>query len=96
MAPRTDPLASLGVLGDPTRRAIVRLLRRGARPAGDIAEAFDLSWPTMSYHLRTLVDAGLLEARRNGNRVYYGLRRANLERAGFELLGLARDGRSDD
>jgi DNA-binding transcriptional ArsR family regulator len=58
-------------LADPTRRAVLDLLRQGSRPAGQIAQAFPVSRPAISKHLRLLRRAHLVEERREGrNRVY--------------------------
>ncbi len=48
-------------LADPTRRAVVRLLRRGPLRAGELAEALDLTPPGLSRHLRVLRHAGLID-----------------------------------
>ncbi len=50
----------LGVLADPTRRRVVRLLGEGPRRAGELAEATGTSAPVMSRHLRVLREAGLI------------------------------------
>jgi len=58
-------------LADPTRRAVLDLLRHGAQPAGQIAEAFPISRPAISKHLRQLRKARLVvESRRGRHRVY--------------------------
>ena len=58
-------------LADPTRRAVLDLLRRGAQPAGNIAEAFPVSRPAISKHLRHLRNARLVVETRSGrHRVY--------------------------
>jgi DNA-binding transcriptional ArsR family regulator len=58
-------------LADPTRRAVLDLLRRGGQPAGQIAQAFPISRPAISKHLRLLRRAHLVQERREGrNRVY--------------------------
>ena len=51
-------------LADPTRREIVRTLSGGERRAGELAAATGASAPTVSKHLRVLLDAGLVEDRR--------------------------------
>ena len=48
-------------LADPTRLAVVGLLRKKPRRSGDIAAALSMSRPTMSRHLRVLRKAGLVE-----------------------------------
>src|SRR5215471_4580597 len=63
--------AVFGALADPTRRAVLDLLRRGNLPAGRIAQAFPVSRPAVSKHLRLLRRARLVEERRHGrHRVY--------------------------
>src|SRR5262244_3820159 len=66
-----SPEATFSALADPTRRAVLDLLRRGSQPAGEIARAFPVSRPAISKHLRLLRQAHLVEERREGrNRVY--------------------------
>lgn len=58
-------------LADPTRRAVLDLLRQGSQPAGQIANAFPVSRPAISKHLRLLRRAHLVSQRREGrNRLY--------------------------
>jgi DNA-binding transcriptional ArsR family regulator len=65
---------TLAALADPTRRRVVELLRRQPRRAGELADAFGVSAPAMSRHLRVLRTRGLVEeAREDGDarcRVY--------------------------
>src|SRR5208282_6817726 len=63
--------ATFQALADPTRRAVLDLLRRGRQPAGEIAGAFPVSRPAISKHLRLLRRAHLvLEHREGRHRVY--------------------------
>src|ERR1700686_4446451 len=63
--------ATFQALADPTRRAVLDLLRRGAQPAGQIASAFPVSRPAISKHLRLLRRAHLVREHREGrHRVY--------------------------
>jgi len=58
-------------IADPTRRALLDLLRRGSQQAGEIAGAFSVSRPAISRHLRRLRRAQLVSEHREGrNRVY--------------------------
>ncbi len=60
-----------GALGDPTRRALLELLRAAPRTVNDLARAFPMSRPAISKHLRILREAGLVAERRRGrNRLY--------------------------
>ena len=63
--------ATFQALADPTRRAVLDLLRGGSQPAGQIAGAFPVSRPAISKHLRLLRRAHLVREHREGrNRVY--------------------------
>ena len=50
----------LQALAEPTRLGVVQLLSSGPRRAGELADAFDMSAPTMSKHLRVLLRAGVV------------------------------------
>ena len=66
-----SPETTFQALADPTRRALLDLLRAGSQPAGRIAESFPVSRPAISKHLRLLHRAGLVrEHRRGRHRVY--------------------------
>jgi ArsR family transcriptional regulator, arsenate/arsenite/antimonite-responsive transcriptional repressor len=60
-------------LSDPTRREILGLLRKGERTAGDLAERFDMTKPSMSHHFAVLKEADLITSRRDGQQIWYGL-----------------------
>jgi DNA-binding transcriptional ArsR family regulator len=70
--------AAFGALADPTRRAVLDLLRQGSLPAGVIARAFPVSRPAISKHLRLLRRAHLVRERREGRRRMYQLNPAPL------------------
>lgn len=55
-----------GALAHPTRRAILARLHEGSASAGELAEPFDVSLPTISKHLRVLEAANLIERRVDG------------------------------
>jgi DNA-binding transcriptional ArsR family regulator len=65
--------AAFSALADPTRRAVLNLLRGGSLPAGQIAAAFPVSRPAISKHLRLLRRAHLVRERREGRRRLYQL-----------------------
>ena len=69
----TDLAARLKALADPTRLAILLMLRDrgGSLCACEIEAAFDLSQPTISHHLRRLRTAGLVEAERRGSWMHF-------------------------
>ena len=58
-------------LGDPTRREILKMLKKGSKTAGEIAERFDISPPAISRHLSVLRDAELVDTQRVGKFIVY-------------------------
>ena len=68
-----SPEAAFSALADPTRRAVLDLLRAGTRPAGEIARAFPVSRPAISKHLRLLRHAHLVREKREGRHRLYEL-----------------------
>jgi len=73
-------------LSDPTRRRILGLLRRGDMTAGELAGSFELTWPTISGHLRVLREADLVHADREGTSIRYHLNVSVLEEAMASLM----------
>jgi rhodanese-related sulfurtransferase/biotin operon repressor len=69
------------VLGNPKRLELLDLLAQGPRSVEDLAAAAALGMSTCSAHLQTLREAGLVETRRGGKRIYYSL-------AGDDVAGL--------
>ena len=59
------------VIGDPTRREILRLVWDEERSAGDIADQFPVTFGAVSQHLGVLRDAGFVSVRPEGNRRFY-------------------------
>jgi len=74
-------------LSDPTRRRVLQLLRERPRSAGELAQAFPVSKPTMSAHFAVLQEAGLIAAERHGRTILYRLRMSVLEEA---LMGFVQ------
>lgn len=60
-------------LSDPTRRRILELLRERDMTAGELAEQFNMSKPSISHHLTTLKTAGLVTDERHGQNIIYSL-----------------------
>lgn len=73
-------------LADPTRRRVLELLRRGPMSAGELAEHFPFSKPTMSAHFAVLREADLIDMQKTGKSIIYRLKLSVLEDA---LLGFA-------
>ncbi len=85
--------ASLGLLGDPSRRAIFELLARRPYSVGELAKQLPITRPAVSQHLRVLKDGGLVVSRPEGTRRVYRLNpdgvtalRAYLDRVWEEAL----------
>ncbi|MBG8554224.1 winged helix-turn-helix transcriptional regulator [Hymenobacter lutimineralis] len=70
-------------LNDPTRRAILEMLRERPCTAGEIADAFQFSKPTISHHLDLLRQADLVASEKQGQFVLYTLNMTVMD----ELLG---------
>jgi DNA-binding transcriptional ArsR family regulator len=81
----------LEALGDPTRRAVLKRLRTGARAVGEIAEGMHVSRPAVSQHLKVLKAAGLVTDRADGTRRLY-----MVDARGIEALRNWLDGFWDD
>ncbi len=75
-------------LADPTRRQILKRLRRGSATAGDIAADFDMSKPSLSHHFNVLKEADLLRNERRGQHIVYSINTTVFEDAAGLLLDL--------
>ena len=66
---------TIQAMAEPTRLAILKMVRRREMPAGEIAGKFKaITRPAVSQHLRVLKDAGLVAERREGTHRLYSLR----------------------
>ncbi len=73
-------------IADPTRFAILKAIAsRGEISCGQLAELFPIAQATVSHHLNVLVNAGLVEMRKQGQHHYFRLHRAMLEQFSNEL-----------
>lgn len=81
-------------ISDPARRQILHLLREGESTAGDLAQNFDMTKPTMSHHFAVLVEADLITRRREGQTIWYALNTTVLD----DVIAWAMDlaGRTDE
>lgn len=66
-------------LSDETRIKIFDMLSQGELCACNILEKFNITQPTLSYHMKTLCDSGLVESRKDGVWMKYSINRDNLE-----------------
>lgn len=60
-------------LNDATRREILEILKEKDLTAGEIADRFHISKPSISHHLDLLKQAGLVDAEKKGQFIYYSL-----------------------
>jgi DNA-binding transcriptional ArsR family regulator len=74
-------------LAHPTRREILELLKSGSKTAGELADAFDVSKPTMSGHFAKLREAGLIHADQKGTTIYYSINMSALEEVLLGFMG---------
>jgi len=74
-------------LADPTRRQILTLLKKRDMNAGEIAEQFNMTKPSISHHLSLLKRAGLVTSKKAGQNVIYSLNISVFE----EILQLISD-----
>jgi DNA-binding transcriptional ArsR family regulator len=88
---KQDAVGALAALAQESRLAVFRLLvRRGpeGHAAGEIASRLDIAGPTLSFHLKELVQAGLVSARKESRFIYYS---ANFERMNALLAYLTEN-----
>lgn len=64
---------SMKALAHPVRRQILENLKKGSKTAGEIADKFDLTKATVSYHLKILKSSGFVEETKIKNFIYYNL-----------------------
>ncbi|OXB91909.1 transcriptional regulator [Parageobacillus galactosidasius] len=75
-------------LADPTRRDILNLLRNKDLTAGEIADHFRISKPSISHHLNLLKQADLVHAEKDGQYIYYSINTTVLQDVLAWLLSL--------
>lgn len=64
---------TIKAISDPVRRDILQMLKEGRRSAGEIADRFELTGATVSYHLAKLKSADLITEQKQKNFIYYEL-----------------------
>jgi DNA-binding transcriptional ArsR family regulator len=80
-------------LGNPSRLELLDLLAQGPRSVEELAAAAELGVSTCSAHLQTLREAGLVDARRDGKRIYYSLAGDDVAALWAQLRGVAQQRR---
>src|SRR5277367_2240124 len=81
----------LGAFSDPTRQAVLNLLRRRPSTVGELAERLPVSRPAVSQHLQVLKSAGLVEEERRGTRHYFRLNPKSLAELRAHIDAMWRD-----
>ncbi len=82
---------TLKALADPIRREILNMLKKGRLPAGEIAEHFSVSAPSISRHLSVLKDADLIRDTRKGKFIFYEINTTVLEETMLWIADLKGD-----
>ena len=82
---------TLKALADPIRREILNMLRKQRMAAGDIAEHFSVTAPSISRHLSVLKDADLIRDTREGKFIYYEINTSVLEETMLWIANLKGD-----
>lgn len=78
-------------LSDPSRLKIIDILSCGEMCACDILQHFDFTQPTLSHHMKVLIESGLVEARREGLWNYYYLNINNCNKVSIFLMNLVTE-----
>lgn len=68
-----EAVAICKALGDGNRMQIVQMLSGGEKCACKLLEAFEITQPTLSHHMKILCECGLVNARKEGKRYHYSL-----------------------
>lgn len=71
---------SMKALSDETRLKIFEMLSHNELCACEILEEFNITQPTLSYHMKSLSESGLIESRKDGIKTLYSINKNNLER----------------
>lgn len=82
---------TMKALSDPTRRAILNMLKNRTMAAGDIASQFDMTGATISHHLSILKKAKLIVEDKQKNFIYYSLNASVLEEVLLWITDLKGD-----
>lgn len=73
-----DMAKILKAISDPKRLRIIDMLSCGELCACKILEAFHITQPTLSHDMKVLIQAGIVNDRREGKNIYYSLNEARL------------------
>ena len=79
-------------LSDETRRKMLVLLKKGSMSAGEIADHFDISKPSITFHLKILKEAELVDSKKKGQFVIYTLRASVFEETMILFMNMIKKG----
>lgn len=82
---------TLKAISDPVRREILEMLKEGKQTAGEIANNFNLTGATVSYHLSTLKKAGLIVETKYKKYIFYELNISVFEEVLIWIKGLGEN-----
>lgn len=83
-------------IADPTRRRILKLLKKRSMTAGEIAQAFSITMGSLSHHYNILKGAGLVRCERRGQQIVYSLNTSVFEDAAAMLADLFHIERAEE
>lgn len=86
-----DNAKNIKALSDPSRLKILDILSCGERCACDILEHFDFTQPTLSHHMKVLMDCGFVDCRKEGLWNFYSINTTNCNRLILFLMNLVTD-----
>lgn len=78
-------------LSDPNRLKIIDILSCGEKCACDILQHFDFTQPTLSHHMKVLIESGLVKARKEGLWNYYRLNIKNCNKLSLFFMNLVTE-----
>lgn len=81
----------LKAVADVNRMKIIDILSCGEKCACDILDHFDFTQPTLSHHMKVLIDCGLVVSRREGLWTHYSLNNMNCNKMIFSIMNLITD-----
>ena len=90
----TQALETLKALADANRLETLLMLREGELCSCKILEHFNISQPTLSYHMKVLLEAGLVEKRKDSQRTLYRLKMETLDSLSAFLLSICSTSQS--
>ena len=86
-----DNAKIIKALSDPNRLKIIDILSCGEKCACDILEEFEFTQPTLSHHMKVLMDCGIVEGRKEGLWSFYSLNSSNCNKIILFLMNLVTD-----